>query len=149
GTSEAVNIDVSRDGGATWTPVAAGVPNSAATGSYPWTVTGPATSHARIRVSRATDPSANDVSDVDFAIVVPTVTVTSPNGSGSVLIGSTRPVTFTQNLGVGQAVNLDVSRDGGATWEPITALTTTAATSGSYVWVVTAPATTQTRIRAS
>jgi hypothetical protein len=44
-------------------------------------------------------------------------------------------------------VAIDVSRDGGATFSPITTFTTTSDTSGSYSWVVTGPATTQARIR--
>jgi hypothetical protein len=64
-----VDIALSRDGGATWTPIASDVADS---GSYPWTVTGPATAQARIRVTWRTaqsdKPLRSDASDVDFTI---------------------------------------------------------------------------------
>jgi hypothetical protein len=50
-TDEAVNLEVSRDGGATWTRIASDVMNSGnAAGSFSWTVSGPATTAAGIRV---------------------------------------------------------------------------------------------------
>lgn len=51
GSLEAVTIDVSRDGGWSWTPIAVNVTNTAnGSGSFSWTVTGPATTAAQIRV---------------------------------------------------------------------------------------------------
>lgn len=69
GTAEAVDVDVSRDGGATWQTIAANVPNSGTTnGGLNWTVTGPATSLARVRVRWVRDPAVADTSDVSFTI---------------------------------------------------------------------------------
>ena len=49
--------------------VAASVPSSGdTTGSYTWTVTGPHTSQARIRVVWTANTSVNDRSDTNFAI---------------------------------------------------------------------------------
>ncbi len=68
-TGSVVKIAISRDGGVSWTPIASGVPD---TGSYPWTVTGPASSQVRIRVGwltvRPCGSRWTDVSDVDFTI---------------------------------------------------------------------------------
>jgi hypothetical protein len=142
------NIAVSRDSGATWSAVAVGVAStSASTGSYVWTVTDPPTANARIRVSRTSDPLAADVSDVDFTIVAASVTVTSPNGSGTLRIGDARAITFNHNLGLGQPVSIDITRDGGTTWSPIAVAATTGATSSSYPWIVSGPPTTRARIR--
>jgi hypothetical protein len=59
-----VKIELSRDSGATWTTIAASIANR---GDKTWTVTGPATTHARIRIVSLSN-SASDVSDADFTI---------------------------------------------------------------------------------
>jgi uncharacterized repeat protein (TIGR01451 family) len=67
--SQSVNIAISRDGGGTWTPIAANRPNTAlTTGYYDWVVAGPSTTQARIRVSWTGDAGVSDVSNVDFTI---------------------------------------------------------------------------------
>jgi hypothetical protein len=64
-----VNIDVSRDSGATWSSLAAAIPSSgAANGTFSWVVTGPPSTTARIRVSWTADPAVSDVGAVDFEI---------------------------------------------------------------------------------
>jgi Big-like domain-containing protein len=148
GTGESVNIHLSRDGGTTWESIAAGVVNNAATtGTYTWVVSGSATAQARIRVSWAANSSVNDLSDVNFTIATLFVTVTQPNTNVKWRVADTRALKFTHNLGVGRNVNIDVSRDNGVTWSPLTVFTTTAATSGSYSWLVSGPPANQARIR--
>ena len=69
-----VDVVLSRDHGATWSPIATGIAN---TGSLAWTVTGPATDDALLRVT-ASDASANrgvDVSNAAWKIVSPLVSV--------------------------------------------------------------------------
>ncbi|MFN0151613.1 MAG: FG-GAP-like repeat-containing protein [bacterium] len=63
----AVNVELSRDGGANWEMLAS---NVTAFG-YAWTVTPPATEAARIRVSDAAVPTRFDEIDADFAICAP------------------------------------------------------------------------------
>src|SRR5207344_2262305 len=76
GSYGAVDIELSRDGGASWAPIASAVQSGEPTvGAFQWTVTGPLTSNARIRVS-GTSVAASDTSDAPFAIVDPVVTVT-------------------------------------------------------------------------
>jgi len=145
-----VTLDVSRNSGTTWTTIASNVANAtSSTGTFNWLVTGPSTGQGRIRVRQSTSGSVSDMSDVDFSIVNPAVTVTSPNGSGALHIGAVWNITFTDNLGTGAQLKIDVSRDGGATWSSITTLTTTSATSGSYAWTVSGPPTARARIRVS
>jgi subtilisin family serine protease len=78
-----VDLFLSRDDGQTWVPIAAEVPN---TGSYPWTVTGPATAQARLRVM-AHDAAGNlgaDVSDSAWVITEPQLVGVEPStGSGA------------------------------------------------------------------
>ena len=61
-----VKIELSRDGGATWEDIVAST--AAAAGTYPWTVTGPASANCVVRVSDATDGSPSDDSDAAFTI---------------------------------------------------------------------------------
>jgi hypothetical protein len=79
-----------------------------------------------------------------------TMTVTAPTGLSNWTIGSTRTISWTNNLGATATVRLDVSRDNGSTWTQIAAsVQNSSATGGSFSWVVTGPATANGRIRAS
>jgi ELWxxDGT repeat protein len=69
GTGAVMRIDVSRNGGNTWATVASAVPSSNdTTGSYIWTVTGPGTAQARIRVVWTPNTAVTDRSDTNFTI---------------------------------------------------------------------------------
>jgi hypothetical protein len=149
GVGQAVNVDLSRDGGANYSPITVLTTTSASTGTYSWKVTGPPTTQARVRVTSATNPAATDMSDVNFTIVNPVVTVTSPNTAISWRAGDTKNVTFSHTMGVGQQVRIDVSRDSGTSWSPVATYTTTSATSGTFPWVVSGPPTSHARIRVS
>ncbi|MFN8589699.1 MAG: SdrD B-like domain-containing protein [Candidatus Eisenbacteria bacterium] len=63
----AVDLELSRDGGANYTPVATGIAN---TGTYGWTVTGPSTAQALLRVTAhdAAGHTTSDASDAVFSI---------------------------------------------------------------------------------
>jgi hypothetical protein len=64
-----MRVEVSRNGGSTWTVVAASVPNGGATtGTFNWTVTGPSTNQARVRVSWNANTAVNDRSDSNFVV---------------------------------------------------------------------------------
>jgi hypothetical protein len=69
GERSSVRIELSRDGGATWEVIAPAVHNQLAFfGAFNWTVTGPVTHAARVRVTSL----SFDVSDMNhrpFAIV--------------------------------------------------------------------------------
>jgi hypothetical protein len=61
-TSAAARIELSRDNGVTWSTLAAGVPHSGTTSSrFRWTVTGPATTLGRVRVSWTANPLVSGV----------------------------------------------------------------------------------------
>jgi hypothetical protein len=69
GAGATVRIEISRDAGARWTVLAASHASSSATaGSFTWTVTGPTTTRARIRVTWTKLGTATDTSDVNFRI---------------------------------------------------------------------------------
>lgn len=64
-----VDIELSRDAGGSWEPVAQAV--AAADGSYPWTVTGPAAAECAVRLSDSADAEPMGRSAGTFAIVEP------------------------------------------------------------------------------
>lgn len=134
-----VNIDLSRDGGTTWTTVATDVPD---TGQYIWTVTGPATSRARFRLRSAGMPSVYDTSDADFTII-DSLKVVTPNGGEVWSIGIKQIIRWATGKVSGE-VRIDLSRDDGGTW---TSLTSHTANDGRWEWKVTGPASTSALVR--
>jgi hypothetical protein len=70
GTEQRVSIDVSRDEGVTWEPVADGLTSEAeGTGTFEWEVTGPPAGAARVRVRPAGSVADVDAGQVTIAIV--------------------------------------------------------------------------------
>ena len=72
-----VKIEVSRNGGTSWAIVNGNVANS---GTFNWTVTGPATTQARIRITSLTDQAVADTSDANLTLGGGSLAVTAPNG---------------------------------------------------------------------
>jgi VCBS repeat-containing protein len=137
-----VRIDLSRDGGSTWTTIIPSTPND---GSESWIVTGPATTQARIRIVSLANPAVWDMSDRPFAITAASITVVSPNGGEVWLIGSTQTIKWEfKTYIITTYVKIDLSRDGGKTWETIIPNTIN---DGSEPWTVTGPPTEKALIR--
>ena len=114
GANSYVRIDLSRDGGATFTEtIAASVRNTtSSSGVYNWLVTGPNVSNAVVRVSW-TNGSKSDVSNVGFTIAEPYIKVSAPS-STSINWGyeTTQRVSWTTNLGALDQVAVSLSLDG-------------------------------------
>jgi hypothetical protein len=148
GTEASVKIELSRDGGTSWEPLAASVQNTAAnSGTFQWLVSGPATSNALLRVTWL-EGTAGDTSDAPFSIGVPAISITAPDTAVTWRAGSTHTIRFIHNLGPGLQIGIDISRDGGASWSPITTVATTSGSAGSVPWLVSGPPTSQARVRA-
>ena len=122
-----------------------GRPRRANTGSFAWTVTGPATAAALVRVTVSGGASATGVSGT-FAIANATLAVTAPAASASWTIGTARTITWTGNLPPSGTVRIELSRDNGVSY---TALTTSAPNNGSFAWTATGAATTSAFVRVS
>jgi hypothetical protein len=94
-----VKIELSRDGGTTYSVLAASVPNS---GVFSWTVTAPATPSAKVRISTLSSPVVQDESDATFTVpYVGGMLKVSPTtgGFGTVRLGRSKTKKFTlQNL---------------------------------------------------
>jgi hypothetical protein len=141
-----VKIELSRDGGSTFETLSASTPND---GFQSWTVTGPATTNALVRVSDVAAPATSDSSDSVFTISQPpppaSITVTVPNGGETWPIGTSQTITWTSS-GVSGNVKIELSRDGGATFQTLLADTLN---DGSQNWTVTGPTTAQARVKIS
>jgi hypothetical protein len=94
------------------------------------------------------DGAATDTSGA-FSIVAPSLTVAEPNTNVEWRIGETRTIRVNHNLGTGQQLNIQLSRNGGTTWTQVATVTTTGADAATTTWKVTAPATTHALIRVS
>jgi hypothetical protein len=141
--TDTVRIDLSRNGGTSYSSLATSVPNN---GSFTWTVAGTVTTSAIVRVS--SNSTAAVASSGKFALVAGTLTVTSPNTAVTWFVGSVHAITWTHNAGTGALFKIEVSRNSGSTWSLVTAAaSSSAATSGSYNWTVTSPRSTTSRIR--
>jgi hypothetical protein len=150
GAGSTMRLEVSRDGGATWELISASVVNAGATtGSYAWTVTGPTTTAARIRATWTARTTLGDISNVNFSITAPTISVATPNTTGTNWgYGTNRTVSWTTNLGTLDRVNVLMSTDGGATFPITLAADVPASPASTTITVPTlSAATTTARIR--
>ena len=135
-----VNIDLSRNGGTSWESLFS---NSANDGSEPWTVAGAPTPVALVRVSSVTNPAIRDSSNNIFSIIQPSLTVTAPNGGETWMAGMMMVLNWTSTNLTG-SVRLELSRNGGTSFDTLVALTPD---DGNEGWMVTGPATTQAILR--
>jgi hypothetical protein len=141
--SENVKIELNRSyPGPTWEVLAASTPND---GSEPWTVTGPVTSTARVRMSGVTHTAVCDTSDGDFTIThEPTLVLTSPNGGEIWVVGEHNTITWhSENLV--DKVRIEINR-----WYPTgpwEVLFDAAQDDGEEPWPPTEPETFMARMR--
>ena len=141
-SSPRVKIELSRDGGAAFSELFASVDND---GEQDWTVVGPATKEAIIRITPITQPVFADDSD-EFEIRERSVlNVTAPNGGEVLVTGKIVTIRWT-SAGFPGAVNIDLSRNGGRDWSTLFSGT---ANDGAHAWTVTGPPTSLGRVRVS
>lgn len=132
GANSWVRLDMSRDGGATFTEtIAESVRNAtASTGYFVWTVPGPNTTRGLVRVSWTAGPLA-DASDKTFTIADAYITTVTPTKSTvNWAYGSARQVGWKTNLGPYDLVDVNVSVNNGVSY-PFTLQTFVTATAGS------------------
>ena len=125
-----VKLEYSTNGGSSWTTITGSVPASA--GTYSWTVPSSASVNCFVRISDASNLTLNDRNNAAFAITLPVLTLTSPNGGESWIAGSSHPITWTSSDVTN--VKLEYSTNGGSSWSTITG--SSSASTGSYSWTV-------------
>jgi hypothetical protein len=117
GANAHVRIDASRDGGTTYSTVAASVKNNSSTsGSFYWTLSVPNTTAALIRIS-ALDLPATDTSNSVFVVADPYINVATVKAGTDWGYGTQRQHTWTTNLGPIDQVNVLLSTDAGQTFQ--------------------------------
>jgi formylglycine-generating enzyme required for sulfatase activity len=140
-----VKIELSRNGGTAWTTLIASTPND---GAHPWTVSGAATSRARVRITSTANgqTGVSDASNANFTLgTAAAITVTSPNGGEVWPLNSTKTIRWTSSgLAAAGYVKIEHSRDGGSTWTTIVLSTPN---DGSHPWAVGNVASTRSRVR--
>jgi hypothetical protein len=123
-----ITLQYSKNGGTSWTNIATGLLNS---GVYEWTVPDDISSACRVRVFDATRPATVDSSDANFSIVLPSVTVTSPNGGEEWPIGTSHDITWTSNGTVSDNLKIEYSKNNFTT---ATTIASGVPNTGSYTW---------------
>lgn len=109
-----IALDLSRDGGSSFEPIASDLP---ATSSYSWTVPTGLTTQARIRITASDGQrSSSDLSDAQFSIIrVPTggeAIVSVGTGAGTRGSSQTVPLALSNSADI-QTVELELSYDPG------------------------------------
>jgi len=127
-SSSFVKIEYSTDNGANWITITSSVSN---TGSYTWLVPNTPSLYCLVRVSDYGNNLTNDVSNVNFIISAPTITVNSPNGGENWTGCSSQTISWSKQ-GTSNNDKIEVSYDGGTTWSTI--ISSTSGT--SYTWTV-------------
>jgi len=125
-----VKIDLYK-GGALHTTITS---STADTGSFTWVVpeTIPPDLDYRIRIALAETDAVNDSSDLDFAVVEPSVSVTAPNG-GELLRPATSYTIAWNSVGVGRSdMRIEIYRH--TALESV--LSSSTANTGEFVWTV-------------
>jgi hypothetical protein len=147
GAGDTVNVLMSTDGGATFPIVlASGIPATPASTVVRVPTLAAATTTARIRVEWTANTSIRGTNPANFRVQAPFVTVTNPNTTTATwTIGTNATIQWSQNLGARESVQLELSRDGGATYEVI--LASTPSDGSQSVAVQAGWATTQGRVR--
>ena len=120
-------------------------PNTSNTGTYAWTVTGPATTNARLRFISNTNPLASDTTVSPLVIYTSPLVLTSPVGGDNIAINVPDTIRWTSTNLTG-SVFVYTSVNGTAYSYRGMALVS----AGQYVWTPTAVSTTTyVRIRSA
>ena len=136
------NVDIHwSDNGTDWYEVALDQPN---TGLYSWDAPDVDSDACLVRVREAGGAAGtlSDISDAPFSIHAATITGVSPSGGEGWLAESQQTISWTAS-GVTD-VRIDVSRNGGTSWQTIG---TFDATLGSYDWTVAWPSSINCMVR--
>lgn len=137
-----IKIEITRDNGLTYETLFDSTGND---GIENWIVTPPATDYAKIKISSVYIPSLFDLSDDVFTIVAPFIKVIQPQDRMSMIVDSIYEIKWS-TYKAADFLNIELSRDGGLTYEPIITNTTN---DGSEFWIATGPVTDKAIIRIS
>lgn len=125
-----VRIEYSSNSGLSWDTVVGSIP--ASDSSYDWKIPGSLiSSQAKIRIYSSVNSSISDTSG-KFAIFVPSVTLTYPNGGERLSAGTVDTIRWKAEYV--STVRIDYSLDNGSNWQVLKDAVD--ATSGKYAWQI-------------
>lgn len=142
--TESVMLELNRGyPGAAWETLMMATPN---TGFYPWVIAGPATTHARLRVSGSTHGVISDTSNADFSISPRTLFLQTPEGGEEWALGRSETITWISSALPGTLlITLNRNFPTGS-WEVVA---TDVPNTGSFPWLVSGSETRTARVRIS
>ena len=126
-----------------WNTIASSV--TSAVGSYDWLIPNTPSVNCKVKISDASDNFYSDLSNNVFSIILPKVTVTSPNGGEQWIVGATQNITWTSSNVAN--VKLEYTTNNGTNWNSV--LTSTPASAGSFVWTIPNTPSTNCKVRIS
>lgn len=130
GITEA-NIEYSYDSMATWQPI---LSNYTGNTWFDWTVANTPSTHCFVKVSDSNNPSNFDISNAEFTISAPTITINSPNGGETYQSGNT-PYIWFDVLGV-DSVFIEYSINGGSNWVTVSSAYNVWDGTNYFTWLV-------------
>ncbi|MFH1062049.1 MAG: hypothetical protein V1747_04095 [Candidatus Omnitrophota bacterium] len=137
-----VKLDYSTNGGSTYdNAIIASVSN---TSTYAWAIPDALSSTVRVRISDVNDALALDTSDANFKIRGD-LTLTSPNGGESLVVGSSQNITWIRNGSI-PIVKLEYSINSGLTY-PNSINNSVDASLLTYAWTIPDNISTQVRVK--
>jgi hypothetical protein len=141
-----VKIELSTDGGTTWSRVITALtPNS---GTYSWTIpvlTGMPLANCRVRISNTTGGGPLDVSNAAFTIAEALIPkLARPNGGEMWIANTTQEITWQGFVSASVRIRYRINNT-----DPWTDITTSTPNDGSFIWTVPAQFTTTAKIKIS
>ncbi|MCZ6703732.1 MAG: hypothetical protein O6940_11925, partial [Ignavibacteria bacterium] len=125
--AENVKIDLFKAGG--FNSVIVG--STPSTGLYDWTIPVLTSgSDYTVMITSVSNSSVTDVSDSNFTIITPVITVTSPNGGENYETGTSQTITWTDNIA--ENVKIDLYMTGVFT----TVIIASTPSTGSFNWTI-------------
>ncbi len=139
-------VDLDPTAGETVTPIIAGTADD---GEYLWTPTIQADSNYLVRITSLNDATVTDDSDAVLGFAAGNLTVTNPSIGDVWNAGNNRFITWTSSGVVGTATTatVELSRDGGTTFETILALVPNNPGNNLVTWTVSGPGSMQSVVR--
>jgi len=128
--SHYVTLYYSTDNGDTWNTIESITEDD---GSYTWIAPEEVSSDCLIKVEEYDNPAVYDISDTNFSIAEPYITITSPNG-GENWEGCSENTISWQTQGTGNYFKIEYSPDNGVSWETLVSSIYQSGTTGNYNW---------------
>ncbi|MFA7418560.1 MAG: YCF48-related protein [Melioribacteraceae bacterium] len=113
--------------------------------TYEWNVPNLSSTNCKIIIQDIDFPTLIDRSDSPFSVIIPSLTLISPNGGENWKVGSLQNITWTSSNVT--SIKLEYSINNGTTWKLIAA--NVLSNPSSFSWVVSNEVTTQALVRIS